>query len=151
MLFACVLPHSYYLNTDLVRSLSGQATRAIIARKLKGLEDFITVSSVHWHLGEKGWRFPTTQEKNADGEDVIPDPVHEDFTHLRHIYFETEPKYEGRFTVPVLYDKKQQRIVNNESSEILRMLGTVVSITPYPGTHPSKHELTCSSQCGAAL
>lgn len=77
--------------------------------------------------GYLGWRFPTADEKNVDGEDVIPDPVHDDFTHLRQIYFESEPNYEGRFTVPVLYDKKQKRIVNNESSEILRMLGTVVS------------------------
>lgn len=74
-----------------------------------------------------GWRFPTEEEKNVDGEDVIPDPCHDDFTHLRQIYFESEPNYEGRFTVPVLYDKKQKRIVNNESSDILRMLGTVVS------------------------
>lgn len=55
-----------------------------------------------------------------------PDPVegHESFTHLRDIYFQSEPNYEGRFTVPVLYDKVQQKIVNNESSEILRMLET---------------------------
>lgn len=101
------------------------ATRAIIARKLKGLEDFITVSSVHWHLGEKGWRFATADDKDAEGENVIPDPLHEDFTHLRQIYFESDSDYSGRFTVPVLYDKVQKRIVNNESSEILRMLGTV--------------------------
>ncbi|KAJ0115312.1 glutathione s-transferase gst3 [Diaporthe amygdali] len=100
------------------------ATRAIIARKLKGLEDYITVSSVHWHLGEKGWRFPTADDKDAEGEDVVPDPLHEEFTHLRQIYFESDPDYSARFTVPVLYDKKQKRIVNNESSEILRMLGT---------------------------
>ncbi|PSR79325.1 glutathione S-transferase [Coniella lustricola] len=100
------------------------ATRVIIARKLKGLEDFITVSSVHWHLGEKGWRFPTAQDTDAEGENVVPDPLHEDFTHMRQIYFESAPDYTGRFTVPVLYDKKQNVIVNNESSEILRMLGT---------------------------
>lgn len=63
---------------------------------------------------------------------MIPDPVHEDFTHIRQVYFESEPNYEGRFTVPVLYDKKQKTIVNNESSEILRMFGTAVS--PLPGS-----------------
>ena len=51
---------------------------------------------------------------------------HEGFTHLRDIYFDVNPQYEGRFTVPVLYDKKKQTIVNNESSEILRMFGTEV-------------------------
>lgn len=100
------------------------ANRALIARKMKGLEDFITMSSVHWHLGEDGWRFATLEDKDAEGENVTPDPVHEDFTHLRQIYFESDPDYAGRFTVPVLYDKKQKCIVNNESSEILRMFGT---------------------------
>ncbi|CAN8102160.1 unnamed protein product [Discula destructiva] len=102
------------------------ATRAIIARKLKGLDEFISVSSVHWHLGEKGWRFPTDSDTDAAGEGVVPDPLHEPgFTHLRDIYFESDPNYEGRFTVPVLYDKTARRIVNNESSEILRMFGSV--------------------------
>lgn len=63
---------------------------------------------------------------------MIPDPLHDDFTHLRQVYFESDSDYSGRFTVPVLYDKVQKRIVNNESSEILRMLGTVVSVPPPP-------------------
>ncbi|EON97617.1 putative glutathione s-transferase gst3 protein [Phaeoacremonium minimum UCRPA7] len=100
------------------------ATRTLIARKLKGLEDIVTFSSVHWHLGQNGWRFATPEDKDAEGENVIPDPVHPDFTHLRQIYFESNPDYQGRFTVPVLYDKIQKRIVSNESSEILRMFGT---------------------------
>lgn len=79
-----------------------------------------------WHLADKGWRFPTTSDTDAEGEDVVPDPIHSPpYTHLRDVYFESAPDYEGRFTVPVLYDKKANRIVNNESSEILRMLGTV--------------------------
>lgn len=103
------------------------ACRALIARSLKGLEDFISFSVVHWHMAEKGWRFPTSEDTDAEGENVIPDPVpgHEKYTHLRDIYFGVDPDYSGRFTVPVLYDKVQQTIVNNESSEILRMLGTV--------------------------
>lgn len=100
------------------------ATRTLIARKLKGLEDIISFSAVHWHLGPKGWRFATREDTDAAGENVIPDPVHEGFTHLQDVYFQANPSYEGRFTVPVLYDKKRQTIVNNESSEILRMLGT---------------------------
>ncbi|GAB1318731.1 S-glutathionyl-(chloro)hydroquinone reductase [Madurella fahalii] len=102
------------------------ASRTLIARKLKGLEDIISYSVVHWHMGSKGWRFPTPEDTDAAGTCVIPDPVpgHEGFTHLRDIYFAVNPSYEGRFTVPVLFDKKTQTIVNNESSEILRMLGT---------------------------
>ena len=68
----------------------------------------------------EGWRFAATDEK-LPGENVTPDPFHPDFTHLRQIYFENEPDYGGRFTVPTLYDKKQKKIVNNESSEIIRM------------------------------
>lgn len=72
---------------------------------------------------EGGWRFATPEEKEP-GDNVTPDPIHEGFTHLRNIYFEVNPNYEGRFTVPTLYDKKQGRIVSNESSEIIRMFYT---------------------------
>lgn len=67
-----------------------------------------------------GWRF-ATKDENEPGENTIPDPLHPEFTHLRQVYFETDPNYSGRFTVPTLYDKKQKRIVSNESSEIIRM------------------------------
>lgn len=60
-----------------------------------------------------GWRFVTPDEK-LPGEDVRPDPVHPNFTHLRDIYFSVDPEYKGRFTVPTLYDTKTHRIVNNE-------------------------------------
>lgn len=56
------------------------------------------------------------------GDNVTPDPLHPGFTHLRDIYFDEEPNYNGRFTVPTLYDKKQKRIVSNESADIIRML-----------------------------
>ncbi|KAI0520778.1 glutathione S-transferase [Xylaria bambusicola] len=103
------------------------AHRTLIARKLKGLEEFVSFSVVHWHMGEKGWRFPTAEDNDAAGENVVPDPLpgHESFTHLRNLYFKVEPSYSGRFTVPVLFDKKTDTIVNNESSEILRMFSTV--------------------------
>ena len=107
-----------------------KATRTLIARKLKGLEDFITFSAVHWHLGAQGWRFSTSDDTDAEGENVGPAgsfvKEHEGFTHLRHVYFSVDPEYQGRFTVPVLWDKKQGKLVSNESSEILRMLGTEV-------------------------
>ncbi|KAL5114803.1 S-glutathionyl-(chloro)hydroquinone reductase [Pleosporales sp. CAS-2024a] len=98
------------------------AHRALIVRQLKGLENIISYTSVHWHMGEKGWRFATPDEK-LPGE-TTPDPLHPDYTHLRDIYFEQNPQYEGRFTVPTLYDKKAKRIVSNESSEIIRMFYT---------------------------
>ncbi|KAI9930329.1 S-glutathionyl-(chloro)hydroquinone reductase [Aspergillus wentii] len=97
------------------------AHRTLITRKLKGLEDFISFTSVHWHLGENGWRFATPDEK-LPGENTTPDPLHPEFTHLRQIYFSNDPEYTGRFTVPVLFDKKTGRIVSNESAEIIRML-----------------------------
>ncbi|WYZ46422.1 hypothetical protein EsH8_IX_000647 [Colletotrichum jinshuiense] len=102
------------------------ACRTLITRKLKGLEDIISYSVVHWHLGEKGWRFVTKDENDVPGDNVVPDPIpgHENFTHLRDLYFESAPEYAGRFTVPVLYDTKLKTIVSNESSEIIRMLYT---------------------------
>jgi glutathionyl-hydroquinone reductase len=73
-----------------------------------------------------GWRFATAEDKDAEGENVIPDPVpgHESYTHIQNVYYGADANYSGRFTVPVLFDKVQKTIVNNESSEILRMLGT---------------------------
>lgn len=60
-----------------------------------------------------GWRFATPDEK-LPGENAVPDPLHPEFTHLRQLYFSVNPEYKGRFTVPVLYDKKTKQIVNNE-------------------------------------
>jgi putative glutathione S-transferase len=98
------------------------AHRTLIVRELKGLNDIISYNSVHWHMAEKGWRFATPDEKVPGN--TTPDPLHKDVTHLRDIYFQQNPDYEGRFTVPTLYDKKTDRIVSNESSEIIRMLYT---------------------------
>ena len=96
----------------------------MIVRKLKGLEAIIDVTCVHWHLGEKGWRFVTDDEakqKDVAAEHVQPDPVHKGYTHLRDIYLAEDPNYKDRFTVPTLYDIKTQKIVSNESAEIIRM------------------------------
>lgn len=92
-------------------------------RKLKGLEDIIPFTSVHWHMADDGWRFSTPDEQ-LPGENVTPDPLHPDFTHLRDLYFAADPSYIGRFTVPTLWDKQSSTIVSNESSEIIRMLYT---------------------------
>ncbi|KAL0491360.1 glutathionyl-hydroquinone reductase YqjG [Acrasis kona] len=88
------------------------ANRTAIVRNLKGLQDHISISTVDWLLEEKGWRF---------GHKGDADPVH-NYEFLREVYLENNPDYEGKVTVPVLYDKKTNRIVNNESSEIIRQL-----------------------------
>jgi glutathionyl-hydroquinone reductase len=68
---------------------------------------------IHYTNSIQGWRFVTADEK-LPGENTIPDPLHADFTHLRDIYFSNDPDYTGRFTVPVLFDKKTNLIVSNE-------------------------------------
>ena len=92
------------------------ANRALIMRKLKGLEDLISVSVVNPLMAENGWTFEPE-------EGVVPDPVI-DATNLYEVYTHVEPEYSGRVTVPLLYDLKQNKIVNNESSEIMRILNT---------------------------
>lgn len=92
------------------------AHRTLIFRTLKGLEQMISVSVVHWYMGEQGWSFES-------GEGVIEDPLF-NADYLHQIYTQAEPKYTGRVTVPILWDKKTETIVNNESSEIIRMFNT---------------------------
>lgn len=92
------------------------ASRALIMRKLKGLEEVISLSVVNYYMGDNGWTF-------EEGRDVIPDPVI-NANYLHEIYTHVDPTYTGRVTVPILYDKKTNQIVNNESSEIMRMLNT---------------------------
>jgi glutathionyl-hydroquinone reductase len=100
------------------------AHRVLIVRKLKGLEEILPITSVHYHMSiTKGWRFVTSDE-DLPGEGSTPDPLHNGTERLREIYFKAQPDYSGRFTVPVLWDKKLNTIVNNESSEIIRMMYT---------------------------
>src|SRR5690349_1657318 len=75
------------------------AHRTLIFRALKRLEDLISLSVVHWHMGERGWTF-------APGSGVIPDPIHHAKT-LAEVYTAADPKYTGRVTVPVLWDKQR--------------------------------------------
>ena len=93
------------------------AHRTLILRKLKGLEDVISVSVTLPLLGKKGWEFGT--EPGAPGATL--DSVNGKST-LAEIYLIADPHYSGRVSVPVLWDKKQNTIVSNESSEIIRML-----------------------------
>ena len=108
------------------------AHRTLIVRALKGLEEVISVDVVHPHLTDKGWSFdidfPGTTGDTVGGK-----------SHLQHVYLSAAPGYTGMITVPVLWDKKLQTIVNNESSEIIRMLNSAFrsySKHPEPDLYP---------------
>jgi putative glutathione S-transferase len=92
------------------------AHRALIFRALKGLEGMIGVSVVNWLMAENGWTF-------APGPGVVPDEIN-GARNLYEIYRKADPAYSGRVTVPVLWDRERATIVNNESSEIIRMLNS---------------------------
>ncbi|ODV74791.1 omega-class glutathione transferase [Cyberlindnera jadinii NRRL Y-1542] len=81
-------------------------------------DSIIGLSVVHWHMDSKGWRFPSSDDK-CDA--ATEEPLY-GFKRISELYFKADPNYEGRFTVPVFWDKKTQTIVNNESSEIIRFL-----------------------------
>lgn len=87
------------------------ASRTLIARKLKGLEDVVSLTVVEPEIGDQGWRF------------AAPDPVN-GASYMHQIYTQADPVYTGRATVPVLWDKASGTIVSNESAEILRMFDT---------------------------
>jgi len=90
------------------------AHRTVIMRMLKGLEDLISMSVVEPLYGPHGWRF-------GDSQGAIADSVN-GASELTEIYLRADPRYSGRVSVPVLWDKERSTIVNNESSEIIRML-----------------------------
>ena len=92
------------------------AHRTAIMRKLKGLEGAISLSSVEPYMGADGWAF-------SNGSGGFPDPLY-GASYLRDLYTKADPGYTGRVTTPILWDKKQETIVNNESREIMKMLDT---------------------------
>ncbi len=92
------------------------AHRTLIMRKLKGLEEHISLSIVHWHMGENGWTF-------ADGPGVIPDPIHQ-ADYLYQVYQKADPEFNGRVTTPTLWDRETGTIVSNESADIIRMFNS---------------------------
>ena len=92
------------------------AHRTLIFRNLKSLEDIVSVSVVDPRMGENGWEFgdyPGATIDHVNGADF-----------LHEVYTKSRPDMTGRVTVPVLWDKKTSAIVNNESSEIIRMLNS---------------------------
>ena len=92
------------------------AHRTLIFRALKGLEDHISLSVVHWLMLEKGWTF-----EPCDG--VVSDEIN-DSKFMYEVYLAADKNYSGRVTVPVLWDKHKNTIVSNESSEIIRMMNS---------------------------
>ena len=101
------------------------AHRTLITRVLKGLTGIIGLSVVHWHMDGKGWRFATPEELSENKGDFFGTQDHlYNLDRIRELYFKADPNYGGRFTVPVLWDKKEETIVNNESLEIIRIFNT---------------------------
>ena len=93
------------------------AHRTLVFRKLKGLEDHISISAVHADMLSDGWTFET-DDKGATGDTLYGLPF------ARDIYTKADPQFSGRVTVPILWDKQRETIVSNESSEIIRMFNS---------------------------
>ncbi|WP_170763992.1 glutathione S-transferase family protein [Ruegeria lacuscaerulensis] len=93
------------------------AHRTLIFRELKGLSELVSVSVVHPDMLDKGWTFETDAH-GATGDDL------NGLGYAHQIYTKADPNYSGRVTVPILWDKKQQTIASNESSEIIRMFNS---------------------------
>ncbi|MEQ3649900.1 glutathione S-transferase family protein [Hyphomonas sp.] len=93
------------------------AHRALIFRRLKGLEDLIPVSVVHPHMLDHGW------ELKDDFPGATGDPLYGK-SYLHEIYTRAKPDYSGKVTVPVLWDKQDEMIVNNESAEVIRIFNS---------------------------
>lgn len=110
-------PDRYHLYVSLA---CPWASRVLAVRALKGLEEVLPVTVVHHHMGPKGWRFVTSDETDTPPSSQ-PDPLY-GLSFIRDLYFKADPDYDGRFTVPALWDKKLETIVNNESSELIVML-----------------------------
>ena len=92
------------------------ATRVLIARKLKRLEDVVSVAVVEPRLSEEGWRFGDTPGASRDAVNGA--------TYLHEIYTRADPRFTGRATVPTLWDRARNTIVNNESADLVRMFNS---------------------------
>lgn len=106
-------PGRYHLYVSLACPWSH---RTVIFRALKKLEEVISLSVVHPYMGSQGWTFDPC-------EGCIPDTAN-GLRYLHQVYTLARPDYTGIVTVPTLWDKQRQTIVNNESAEIIRMLNS---------------------------
>jgi putative glutathione S-transferase len=106
-------PGRYHLYVSLA---CPWAHRTVIFRKLKALENVISLSVVSPNMGRDGWTFDKSEGSTGDGLNGK--------SRLSEIYLLANPRYSGRVSVPVLWDKKRKTIVNNESAEIIRMFNS---------------------------
>jgi len=122
-------PGRYHLYVSLA---CPWAHRTLIMRALKGLEDLVSLSVVHWRMLDHGWTF-------AEGAGVIADPVRR-AEFLYQVYLAADRSYTGRVTTPVLWDKLTGTIVNNESAEIIRMFNAAFdAVGARPGDYYPAH------------
>ncbi|KAK4690157.1 glutathionyl-hydroquinone reductase, partial [Lecanoromycetidae sp. Uapishka_2] len=111
-------PDRYHLYVGLFCPF---AHRAIITRELKGLQRFLSMDVVKaYPKDDGGWRFPATNDEYPGA--TVDSLFGSKFLH--EIYFKSDKAYKGKYSVPVLWDKKTNQIVNNESEDIMRMLNT---------------------------
>lgn len=92
------------------------ASRALMVRELKGLKDLIGITVVNPRLTDQGWQFggyPGADEDSLNGA-----------RYMHELYTRADPTISGRATVPVLWDKQTETIVNNESADVVRMLNS---------------------------
>ncbi|MFC3704923.1 glutathione S-transferase family protein [Devosia honganensis] len=106
-------PDRYHLYVALI---CPWASRTLIGRKLKKLENVISLSVVEPALTDEGWHFGDYPGANRDEVNGA--------TYLHELYTRADPEISGRATVPVLWDRKRGTIVNNESADILRMMNS---------------------------
>ncbi len=103
------------------------ASRAVMVRRLKGLEDVVSMSVVDPIRDRRGWRFPAQRLAGPDDAGGLPgpgpDPVN-GFDFLAEAYRRADPDFAGHVSVPVLWDKETGTIVNNESAEVIRILNS---------------------------
>lgn len=104
-------PGRYHLFVALI---CPWASRTLMARKLKKLDDLVSITVLNPVMSEQGWAF----------DPETPDDIRGDAKYLHEIYTRADPQYTGRATVPVLWDRKTATIVNNESADILRMFNS---------------------------
>lgn len=111
------------------------ASRVLMVRALKGLEEALPISVLHPYMGDDGWAFRPGDDARCDGDPVLG----ADF--LREIYLVADPYYTGAATVPALWDRELRTIVNNSSEDLIKILEVdfdelaTTNIRLYPEPH----------------